>query len=215
MQLSAPVIPVWCDNNLMWDSSLAAAQRTLRMTKWARGIDEGLRGSAQLYFFGNTFIPSGTRDTRWLCSIRAYAVVTIGQGLLGGGFFLSQGFASQPRHASDAFGVEERGSKIETELTRFVVCMVLRNEWVHGMGSQTMNSVSGLKPASEVSLRNPSRVEAISDLVTQVAADVNAGLKLPGSLLWLKSLSSSMIKQWQRWRSQFCLPADQDAARPH
>jgi len=33
MQLIEPVIAVWCDSNLMWDSSLAAAQRTLRMTK--------------------------------------------------------------------------------------------------------------------------------------------------------------------------------------
>ena len=77
MQLIAPVNPVSCNNTLMGDSSLAAAQRTLRMTKWARGLDKGLRGSAQLYYFIKTVIPSGTRDHRWLCSIWGYAVGTI------------------------------------------------------------------------------------------------------------------------------------------
>ena len=32
------------------------------------------------------------------------------------------------------------------QLDRVEVWLVLRHEWVCGMGSQTMNSVSGLKP---------------------------------------------------------------------
>jgi len=50
MQLFPPVILVWCDNNLLGDSSLAAAQRTLRMTKQAGGINKGCKSMRSKFF---------------------------------------------------------------------------------------------------------------------------------------------------------------------
>ena len=62
---------------------------------------------------------------------------------------------ARQRDADDVFEAEESSYKTETELTRFVVCVVLQHCRVRGMGSQTMNSVSGLKQAPMVTSRNP------------------------------------------------------------
>jgi len=46
----------------------------------------------------------------------------------------------------------------ETELSRLMLCMPQQHCRVHGMGSQTMNSVSGMKPALMVTLRRNGEV---------------------------------------------------------
>jgi len=70
---------------------------------------------------------------------------TIGLGFLRGVLVLPLGIVSRLRSAANEFGLEGRNIKTETELIREGVLIVLQNGWVPGIGSQTMNSVSGVK----------------------------------------------------------------------
>ena len=71
---------------------------------------------------------------------------TIRPGLFRDVFTLMRGCATRQRITVNEFGLEGRGIKTETELTRFVLCLLQQHCRVRGMGSQSMNSVSELKP---------------------------------------------------------------------